>query len=555
MSQKTTGAGPGAFAELVSMPADTDKQTLIATIDRAVMEVVTELGNHDRGDLPQDTLIKVQTSLTFLERCLAFKDHEFSGFARKRASELENALANTLKRVQESKRRQEPEVEPSPELQTPAPAPQVKEEATSDVALEEEPQESGKKTFPYEREEKLLIDYAFDRICKRLAFLRGDMAVTENGKAQIVSGIKEDGVPPLFLLSPQFPDILRQAFVDLIVEKRDLISRRVYMHTHREDSDEEVLKLYSEERYRDIDGIVGLAFDDWAGEIARAGIAGLPQEKKVLGGKKQQESSGGFGSSLKKVFSLGGKSEKKTKKLEKSTKPDSNPVRIHKEWQELERKGVFNLSQHFSYGLLSYALQLSESQFNTEYECICQIVNQQEEPDVGPVITNLSRLYKFYDNIFFDLVILVLFQRKNKFDINMLQAACMSQNFVIDRLPLTMDELRRRPLEHAKHVLRCLREETINPDRVKAALHDYFYVHETVHASKVGKRIQASENHLKRQGAKLKTGVQGVIEEIEHIFSEIANLKHEQEEEGVFLGEEIQTAIDEGIDRALLRLR
>ena len=545
--------GVNAFAQLMNLGPNTDKVTLMAVIDNAVTQILSELANHEAGDLTPDILVKVQTALSFLEKCLAFKDQEFSAFARKRAGELENALANTIKRIQAAGRKPI-NVETSTAAQT---SPSVSEPEKSEPASaqqEDEPAPAVKKGFLYEREEKILIDYAYKRLCARLAFLRGDSIVVEKGKAVEVSGIHEDGVAPLFLLSPRFPEILRQPFVELIREKRDLLSRRVYNHTDSSDSDEEVLRLYREDRYRDIDGIVGLAFDDWAGEIARAGIAGLPQEIKVLGAKKRDESSGGLGSSLKKVFAFG-KKEKKESVKGKTPEKETTPIRIHKEWQRLESQGVFNLSQHFSFGLLSYALQLSEKQFETEYECISQIVNQQDEPDVGPVVTNLSRLYKFYDNIFFDLVIVVLFQRKNKFDINMLQAACMSQNFVVDRLPLTMDELRRRPMEHAKYVLSCLNDATLSPEKLKSALKDYFFVHETVHASKVGKRIQASENLLKRQGDKLKGAAKQIVEEVLTILGEIKNLKKEQEEEGVFLGEEIQTTIDEGIERALLFIR
>ncbi|WP_419798657.1 MAG: hypothetical protein ACNI26_02945 [Terasakiella sp.] len=553
----TSIGGVSAFAQLMNLGPDTDKVTLMEVIDNAVTQILSELANHEEGDLTPDILVKVQTALSFLEKCLAFKDQEFSSFARKRAGELENALANTIKRIQVAQRKpvqQQAPAQSDEQAQSPQAAP--KEEKIKQVTplQADEPIQAVAKGFLYEREEKILIDYAYKRLCKRLAFLRGDSIVVEKGKAVDVSGIHEDGVAPLFLLSPRFPEILRQPFVELIREKRDLLSRRVYGHTDRSDSDEEVLRLYSEDRYRDIDGIIGLAFDDWAGEIARAGIAGLPQEIKVLGGKKKDESSGGLGSSLKKVFAFG-KKEKKESVKGKTQEKETTPIRVHKEWQKLESQGVFNLSQHFSFGLLSYALQLSEKQFETEYECISQIVNQQEEPDVGPVVSNLSRLYKFYDNIFFDLVIVVLFQRKNKFDINMLQAACMSQNFVVDRLPLTMDELRRRPMEHVKYVLSCLNDTSLNPEKLKSALEDYFFVHETVHASKVGKRIQASENLLKRQGDKLKGSAKQIVDEIQTILGEIKNLKKEQEEEGVFLGEEIQTTIDEGIERALLFIR
>ncbi len=556
-----------AFMALASLPRDADKNTLITTIDAAVTSVVSDLANHEQGDIDPDLLAKVQTSLIFLEQCLSFKDKEFTSFAKKRANELQAALANTMQRVEGKKQQKTPEENPPEEIHREeplvpqAPSVQTSAEETSPSAperaepkVDSAPPTLKPKSFPYGREEEILIDYAFKRICARLYFLRGDEVIAEGNRAVEKSGLHDDGVAPFFLLSPQFPEILKPALIELIQEKRDLLSRRVYMHTHRENSDEEILRLYTEERHRDIDGIIGLAFDDWSGEIARAGIAGLPQEIRVIGPKKKESDEDGIGASLKKVFSFGAKEKKTDKKKEKTPVKETTPIRIHKEWEKLENKGVFDLSQHFSFSLLSYVLQMSEKQFETEYECISQIVNQQDTPDVGPVITNLSRLYKFYDNIFFDLVIVVLFYRRNKFDINMLQAACMSQNFVIDRLPLTMDELRRRPMEHAKHLLRCLKEGR-TPEDVRQALVDYFYVHETIHASKVGKRIQASENLLKRQGEKLTDGAKKIIQEIDFILREVNNLKAKQEEDGVYLGEEIETVIEEGINTAISHIK
>ncbi|NVJ91516.1 MAG: hypothetical protein HWE34_07645 [Methylocystaceae bacterium] len=552
--QKRSPKTGNAFARLVSLPPGTDKNILIKTIDEAVTFVLSQLSNHEKGTLPADLLVQVQTSLKFLEQCLSFKDAEFSSFAKRRANELQTALENTFARIEAAKRQSS---EPQKVQTDPAPAPQKEIKPETKPEDDSKPKEKNDpKTFPYLREEKILIDYAYDKLCKRLSFLRGDTMVVEKGRGVMVSGIHEDGVPPFFLIAPTFPDILRPAFEDLLREKRDLLSRRIYIHTHKDHSEEETRTLYAETYYRDIDGIVALAFDDWSGEVARAGIegAGLPQEIRVIGPKKKNEDDGGIGASLKKVFSFGETKEKKKEKRKTIDVPDTNPIRIHKEWKALETKGVFNLSQHFSYSMISYAIQLNEKQFETEYECIAQIVNQQTTPDVGPVITNLSRLYKFYDNIFFDLVILVLFQRKNKFDINMLQAACMSQNFVVDRLPLTMDELRRRPMEHAKHILATLKD-TNKTDEIKQALKDYFHVHETIHASKVGKRIQASQNLLKRQAGKLDGKAKQVLDEVLQIFREINNLKAQQEEESIFLGDEILEAIAEGIDRAILYLK
>jgi len=540
-----------AFARLANLPPGTDKNTLIQTIDNAVDAVLHELATLQGEEIPADILLKVQTSLNFLEQCLIFKDDEFTTFAKRRANELQTSLVTTAKRLEEAETIPDAPSDQIPKETPIADTSTAKEEkAPEQPAVEEPPVDPN--AFLYEREEKILIEYAYERLCKRLAFMRGDTVVAEKGKAVHVSGIHEDGVPPFFILAPSFPEILKQPFIDLIQEKRNLLGRRVYGHTDKEDSDEEIRRIYEEDRYRDIDGIIALGFDDWAGEIAKAGIAGLPQERKIVGPKKEEKD--GIGSSLKKVFSFGGnKSKSKSKGKAKEIEiPDTNAIRIHKEWQREENKGTFSLSQHFSYSLISYAIQLAEKQFETEYECICQIVNQQDDPDVGPVITNLSRLYKFYDNIFFDLVILTLFQRKNKFDVNMLQAACMSQNFVVDRLPLCMDELRRRPMEHAKNLLAVLKDDE-DKETVKQALSDYFHVHETIHASKVGKRIQASENLLKRQAEKLDERPKKVVDEALFILRDIANLKEQQEEEGTFLGEEILDTIAEGIERAIAR--
>ncbi|WP_417798445.1 hypothetical protein [Terasakiella pusilla] len=542
-----TGTAPDsnpAFADLVNLPTGTDKDTLILTIDSAVTLVVSELTNHTKGELPAPLLVRVQTALAFLEQCLAFKDQEFTAFAKKRALELQSALGNTIKRLEGTQ--SGPKAGPTPAPLPPpgpppaAPAPQVAPSQSTD--------------FPYLREEAILRDYAFKRLSARLAFLRGDHVKVINQKAVTLSGINCDGVPVFFLLSPDFPPILYGAVDALLHEKRDLLSRRIYIHTTPDESDDDILTLYRETYHRDIDGIIALAFDDWSGEIAKADIKGtsLPQEKRLITGGKKEEKSG-IGSSLKKVFSFKDKNTQKTPPLTTTKTPNSLALRIHKEWLALEAKGVFNLSQHFSFSVLSYVIQLSEKQFQTEYDCIVQIVDQQEEPDVGPVIANLSRLYKFYDNIFFDLVILTLFQRKNAFDINMLQAACMSQNFVVERLPLTMDELRRRPMEHAKLILRTLADQA-DKDTVKRAISDYFHVHHTIHASKVGKRLQASENLLKRRAEKAIGSELKILKEILGILSEVASLKARQESDGVFLGEEILDTITIGVQRAMSHL-
>lgn len=548
MDDDVSGQGTTALGGLQGVSDDMDKSALMSTIDMSVDGVVNDLGNLDSGPLPADLILKVKSSLDFLEQCLVFKDQEFTAFAKKRANELQTVLTRTIVRLEEQEKATEEEGEDAASTVSENEEIIVQEaEVEDEVALDPS-------AFPYEREEKILTDFSFGRLSKRLSFMRGDHYRAVRGKPVLESGIHVDGIPVFYLLCPEIDTHLRPAFETLILEKRDLLSRRIYIHTHKDDTPEQVRELYEKEYARDIDGIVALAFEDWAGDIAKRGISGLPKEMTVIGRKKEEDGNS-IGASLKKVFSFGGASKKEKTRQKAAPVEETTPVRIHKEWQKLEAEGAFYLTQHFSFSLFAYVLRMSEKQFNTEYECICQIVDQQDEPDVGPVVTNLSRLYKFYDNIFFDLVILTLFCRANKFDINMLQAACMSQNFVVDRLPLTMDELRRRPMAHAKHLVAQLEEAVPDPEEVRTALQGYFHVHETIHANKVGKRLQASQNLLTRHADKASGKAKEAFDEVRHLFGEIANLKARQEEDGTFLGEEILTTIDESIERIVMNLK
>jgi len=530
MMAERISPAPDTIMPVDEIPVGTDKQTMMSTIDGSINEVLKRIAHHKEGPLPQELLSKVQGSLLFLDKCRRFKDSEFRLFAREKATSVEKALKRAQVRIDRK-------------------SPQAKEALISSAPTDEGEEKAPQMAFDYEREEEILIKIAGAAYEKKLAFLRGDKIEVLNRKAVTVSMIHEDGVAPFFLFSPEFPNVLKQAIEILAKEKRALLTRRVYQHTHAEQSDADVKRYFENEGFKDIIGIIALGFEDWSGEIVTQGIAGLPSEKKVIGAKKQDDSAKGFGAQLKSLFGLGAKKEQDDQPRPHKTK-ESNATKTHRAWQGLERRNVMYLSQHFSFSLLAYIMRLSESQFTTEFDCIDQIVNQQDTSDVGPVVSNLSRLYKFYDNIFFDLVILTLFHRKNKFDINMLQAACMAQNFVVNRLPLTMDELRRRPLDHAKHIIRCLRDGA-ESSTLKRALADYFYVHETIHASKVGKRIQASENYLDRQSQKMDRHARRVIEGCQMILRDIAALKQREKTEGSFLAEEIQEAIEGGLHRII----
>lgn len=542
-------------APIPTLPEGADRTILIQTIDAAIDKVLEGLNAHQSGELPADLLSQVQSALVFLDQCLAFKDLEFTGFARQKAAILEETV---LKATQRGAPKSPQKVSPPEDQKTDRPAATVKAKTpTPKRAMPPQPQSQGTEAppvsdFPYEREEKILFQVAFDTLKAKLAFVRGDTVEVIRGKAHHKSIIMKDGLATFFLLHPDFPKIIQPAFESLIEEKRDLLTRRVYVHTDSDDSDEVIRQYFQETALKDIISIIALGFDGWSRDIAQHGIVGLPNKKRVIGAKKTETPSKGIGASLKKVFGL--KSKDKPKPVANAPTNDTTAMKVHRHWKDLENKHQLYLSQHFSFDLIGFVMQIHEGQFTTEFTRIEQIVNQQDTPDVGPVVTNLTQLYKFHDNIFFDFVILALFYRRNKFDINMLQAACMSQNFVVERLPLCMDELRRRPMEHAKHIVRCLSSYS-DMKTLKAALSDYFNVHETIHASKVGKRIQASENYLKRHGEQLDPKGRKVITACEELLHEIGVLKARQESEGVYLGEEIQETIESHINKIITQYR
>lgn len=537
-------------APIPTLPEGADRAILIQTIDAAIDKVLEGLSAHQSGELPADLLSQVQSALVFLDQCLAFKDLEFTSFARQKAAILEEAVLQATQRgAPKAPKKQETPPQKKPKAAVKAEAPPSKPApAPQSQAIEEETATG----FHYEREEKILFQVAFDTLKAKLAFVRGDTVEVLRGKAVHKSIIIKDGIATFFLLNPDFPKIIQPAFQSLIEEKRDLLTRRVYVHTDSDDSDEAIRQYFQETALKDIIGIIALGFDGWSRDIAQHGIIGLPSEKRVIGAKKTETPSKGIGASLKKVFGLNSKD--KPKQAPTAPKNDTTAMKVHRHWKDLENKHQLYLSQHFSFDLIGFVMQIHEGQFTTEFTRIEQIVNQQDTPDVGPVVTNLTQLYKFHDNIFFDFVILALFYRRNKFDINMLQAACMSQNFVVERLPLCMDELRRRPMEHAKHIVRCLNSYS-DTKTLKAALTDYFNVHETIHASKVGKRIQASENYLKRHGEQLDPKGRKVITACEEILHEIGVLKARQETDGVYLGEEIQETIESHINKIITQYR
>ena len=82
---------------LVSLSPNTDRNTLVQTVDEAVQAVLSRLQHHPAGTpLPDDLLLLTTTTLKFLEACMGMQDPAFTEKARTWATELQAALNNAM---------------------------------------------------------------------------------------------------------------------------------------------------------------------------------------------------------------------------------------------------------------------------------------------------------------------------------------------------------------------------------------------------------------------------------------------------------------------------
>ena len=93
----SAGGAPSGAAKvletLARLKPNTDKKTMMQTVDSAVDEVLRELSRHgSAAALPPQFLKVVQETLRFLEACSRFRDPAFTEQARKRATELQEAF-------------------------------------------------------------------------------------------------------------------------------------------------------------------------------------------------------------------------------------------------------------------------------------------------------------------------------------------------------------------------------------------------------------------------------------------------------------------------------
>jgi hypothetical protein len=140
-----TGASAGGGAQgaakvmatLARLKPNTDKETMMKTVDTAVDEVLSELDRHgSAAALPPQFLKVVQETLRFLEACAQFRDAAFTGQAKKRAAELQEAFDRAARTPPPAPAPVEKKAKPAKPKPSPAyepPKPKTFEEAFSDA--------------------------------------------------------------------------------------------------------------------------------------------------------------------------------------------------------------------------------------------------------------------------------------------------------------------------------------------------------------------------------------------------------------------------------------
>ena len=86
------GSPTRVLASLAQLSPDSDKKTVLATIDAAVDDLLDQLQSHPSGALERSFLQQTQQTIVFLEACTGFPDPTFTEHARRRMIELQSAL-------------------------------------------------------------------------------------------------------------------------------------------------------------------------------------------------------------------------------------------------------------------------------------------------------------------------------------------------------------------------------------------------------------------------------------------------------------------------------
>ncbi len=508
-----------AMTELSSLKPEEGKAAMMTQVDGAAQRVLKVLASGNPDALQKGTyLTQIRFVMTVMEQCKDFRDAQFTRLVRQRAEEIMTGLENLPKRSQQLKEQQKRSAEEAKKKRAAA----AQKEAAAAAPVEEEPTEP---KFEYELAEKICIQTMVRHFDSKLDVLR---SVHLYGR----HSINDIGIPPLFLYSLEFSVLIEDAIKALIVDSRELMTRRIYNETDPT-ADEEQIRAVLRNKQRALLEVVESGFNGW-------GAAQKDAEKRArLGDKAGPKKSGAAAAA--KPAKKGGLFSKLLGKEKKTAPAPRRTAQKEKEaWEEVieifkasEARGEIFFPKTFNFSILSYLSSMRENLFKAEAERIIQIADQakQDSNSKGAVARALEQSFKNNDQHFFEMLILNLLYTKNSIGLDEVQGACMGQKLDEGRLPLSVPEMGRRPMTYARQINKLLKERA-EPRVLQNCLDYFFEAILVLHLIKYEKDFTKAAQCLEGEKANLPKPLQGVMDGILGLIDRVIFARQQARETG-----------------------
>lgn len=511
-----------AMQQLSTLKPQEGKAAMMSQVDAAVERVLKVLAEGDPDALQKGTyLTQIRFVLTIMESCKEFRDAAFTKLVRRRVEEIMLGLENLPKRSKELK------------AQKKQAAADAKNKATNQAGGDTETSTDGKKKkkkkekpkepeFQYELAEKICIQSVVRHFDAKLDCLR---SVHLHGR----HSTEDIGIAPLFLYTVEFSILIEDAIKALIIDSREILTRRVYNETDPK-SDEEKIRVVLRDKQRGLMEVVESGFSGWGSSQKAAEKAAKAAEApaKKAGPEKKEKKGGLFSKLLGKEKKPTNVAVKKPVKTEKQVWE-----KVMEGWKEHEAKGEIFFPRTFNFSMLTYLSGLREKLFSSEVQRIIQIAEQAQGGSnaKGAVSRGLEQTFKNNDQNFFEMVILNLLYTKNDIGLEEIQSACMGQKLDEGRLPLSVPEMGRRPNAYAVYIIKLLHKKC-EPRHLEVALTCFFEALLILHLMKYEKDFKNASTYIETQKETLPKALQGIVDGILGLMDRVNFSRQQARETG-----------------------
>lgn len=517
-----------AMKELSSLKPEEGKAAMMSQVDQAALRVLKVLKEGNPDTLQQGVYLQqIKFVLGVMEQCKEFRDGQFTRLVRAHAEDIMVGLEELPKRskaIKEKKQRiAEQNKRKAAEAKSAAKAKAIAAGGkTTPIEKETIEFEEKEPDFPYELAEKICIQTVVRHFDAKLDVLRSVQLYGRHSTNDI-------GIAPHFLYTVEFSVLIEDAIKALIVDSREILSRRVYNDIDQKANEETIRKILRDKSRALLD-VVESGFAGWgsaqtdAAKRANSNSGGDTAPKKAA----VKEKKGGL------FAKLLGKDKKQTPTPKRAKKKEKEV------WEEVleifkaaEARGEIFFPRTFNFSILSYLSQMRENLFKSEVERIIQIAEQAQggSSAKGAVARGLEQSFKNNDQNFFELLILNLLYTKNTIGLDEVQTACMGQKLDEGRLPLSVPEMGRRPNAYARQIIKLLKEPC-EPRVLKNCLEYFFEAILVLHLIKYEKDFQNATTYLESEKANLAKPLQGVLDGILGLMDRVLFARQQARETG-----------------------